>query len=191
MNRLATALWLGRLALFVAVLAWAQIAPNAAQAAAASPDPAALAAAAPDAPPIPSAFYGAARLDDADGRHRHAVSAWIGGVKYAETPARFVGGDSVYTIDVPGDDPDTPGVVEGGQEGDLVAFQVGGLAAGRVGVVARGHGGAVGSGSVHARPAGCRSTREQGPQCDPTGGWRQHRRVFQLLVQQLSAPIRD
>ena len=134
MNRLATVLWSSGLALFVAVLAWALIAPVAAQAATASPDLALAAAAAPDAPPIPSAFYGAAKFDDTTVVTGTTVSAWIGGVKYAETSTRFVGSDSVYTIDVPGDDPDTPGVVEGGQEGDLITFQVMGLAAGRVGV---------------------------------------------------------
>ena len=101
-------LYLRGLTCFVAVMAWVLIAPVVAQA-----------AAAPDAPPLPAVFYGAATLDDANVAPGTLVSAWIGGVKYAETPVLFVDGHSVYRIDVPGDDPDTPGGVEGGQEGEI------------------------------------------------------------------------
>ena len=49
------------------------------------------------------------------------VTAWIGGVQYASTTT--VGG-GWYSIDVPGDDPDTAGK-EGGVDGDTVVFKVG------------------------------------------------------------------
>jgi len=84
-----------------------------------------------DEPPrLPSAFYGTVKANGANVPNGTSVSAWINGVKYAETTTFLttVNGQqtSVYTITVPGDDPTTPGVVEGGNEGDTVVFKVGG-----------------------------------------------------------------
>jgi len=84
-----------------------------------------------DEPPrLPSAFYGTVKANGANVPNGTFVSAWINGVKYAETTTFLttVNGQqtSVYTITVPGDDPTTPGVVEGGNEGDTVVFKVGG-----------------------------------------------------------------
>ena len=34
-------------------------------------------------------------------------------------------GDTVYSLDVPGDNPDSPGTIEGGVEGDTIVFYIG------------------------------------------------------------------
>jgi len=76
-------------------------------------------------PPLPSSFSGTVKWNNGnnvpDGT---AVSGWINGVKYAETQSQMDAGNSVYTIDVPGDDPETT-EVEGGVEGSTVVFEVG------------------------------------------------------------------
>ena len=79
-------------------------------------------------PPLPSSFYGRVTLDGLDASPGVLVSAWIKGVKYAETEVETYEGHSVYAINVPGDDDDTPGV-DGGVEGDVVSFRVAGYAA--------------------------------------------------------------
>jgi len=75
-------------------------------------------------PPLPSSFHGTVRwsigINVSPGI---VVSAWINGVKYAETPVQTYLGNSVYALNVPGDDPDTP-EVEGGVEGNTVVFKV-------------------------------------------------------------------
>ncbi|GAB4506496.1 MAG: hypothetical protein Kow00123_06340 [Anaerolineales bacterium] len=88
----------------------------------------ALPAAADQPPRIPSAFYGTVKLNGANVPNGTPVSAWINGVKYAETTTFMTTINSqqvsVYTITVPGDDPSTSGV-EGGNEGDTVVFRAG------------------------------------------------------------------
>jgi len=74
-------------------------------------------------PPIPSSFYGTVKLNGSNVPNGTKVSAWIGGVKYAETETETWQGDSVYSIDVPGDDPDTPGK-DGGVEGETIVFKI-------------------------------------------------------------------
>jgi hypothetical protein len=74
-------------------------------------------------PPIPSSFYGRVGLDGTDVNPGAAISAWIGGVKIAETAALMYAGHSVYAINVPGDDPESP-AIEGGVEGDAITFRV-------------------------------------------------------------------
>ncbi len=78
------------------------------------------------APPLPSSFYGAAQLDGAGAPEGALVSAWIDGAKIAETTVRLVNGQSVYALDVLGDDPDTP-VIEGGAEGAAIHFRINGV----------------------------------------------------------------
>jgi len=75
-------------------------------------------------PSLPSSFYGAVKLDGANVPDGTIVSAWIRGVKYAQTQTLTYQGDSVYAVRVPGDDAETPGV-EGGVEGDTIIFRVG------------------------------------------------------------------
>jgi PKD repeat protein len=77
-------------------------------------------------PPIPSTFYGTVQVKGEDVPAGTSVSAWIDGVRYAETVSMEANGDSVFAIDVPGDNPDTS-IVEGGAEGDTITFQVSGI----------------------------------------------------------------
>ncbi len=74
-------------------------------------------------PPLPSSFYGSVTLDGTNVSPGVLVSAWIDGVKYAETSVVIYEGHSAYAINVPGDDADSPGV-EGGVEGDTIIFYV-------------------------------------------------------------------
>lgn len=56
------------------------------------------------------------------------VAAWINEVRYGNLVQPWVesvSGETVYRISVPGDDPSTPGVIEGGRPGDTVIFRVG------------------------------------------------------------------
>jgi hypothetical protein len=52
---------------------------------------------------------------------------------YAEGYTQTYQGDSVYALDVRGDDPDTP-AQDGGREGDTIQFKIGGALAGQTGV---------------------------------------------------------
>jgi hypothetical protein len=79
-------------------------------------------------PPLPSSLYGTVQLGGAVVPDGTFISTWINGTKVAETTSLSVNGDSVYIVDVPGDDPDTP-TIEGGQEGDTIVFQVAGIEA--------------------------------------------------------------
>jgi uncharacterized repeat protein (TIGR01451 family) len=77
-------------------------------------------------PPLPSSFYGTVKLNGANVPPSALISAWIDGVKYAETLTTVDAGDSVYLIDVPGDDPATP-PVEGGRDGQVIVFRIDGI----------------------------------------------------------------
>ena len=75
-------------------------------------------------PSLPTTLYGTVKKDGANVPDGTVVSAWIGGVQYASTSTFTSGADSVYSINVPGDDPETP-TKEGGVSGDVVSFSVG------------------------------------------------------------------
>jgi PKD repeat protein len=79
-------------------------------------------------PPLPSTFYGTVQVNGEDVPAGTPVSAWIDSIQYAEADSMVVEGDSVFAIDVPGDDPDTS-FIEGGGEGDTITFQVSGILA--------------------------------------------------------------
>jgi hypothetical protein len=76
-------------------------------------------------PPLPSSFYGTVKSNGANVPIGILVSARINGVQYASKAAFLDGLDTVYFFDVPGDDPSTPGIIEGGITGDTVEFYVG------------------------------------------------------------------
>ena len=77
--------------------------------------------------PAPSHFYGQVKINNENVPDGTEVSAWIDGVMYATANTSTHEGHSVYALDVPGDDPSTLGVVEGGQDGDLIVFKIGDL----------------------------------------------------------------
>ncbi len=69
-------------------------------------------------PPLPSSFYGTIKLDGANVPIGTLVSARINGVQYASIAAFVDGFDTVYFFDVPGDDPATVGIIEGGVQNE-------------------------------------------------------------------------
>ena len=60
------------------------------------------------------------------------VRTLINGQSFAEGRTQTYQGDSVYSVDVRGDDADTP-AVDGGREGDTLQFEVGGALAAETG----------------------------------------------------------
>jgi hypothetical protein len=76
------------------------------------------------APPgLPAAFYGGVALDDGE-PHGALISARIDGETFAQaTVQQDPSFGSVYLLNVPADDPDTP-AVEGGDPGDTVDFLI-------------------------------------------------------------------
>ena len=82
---------------------------------------------------MPCGFWGTVRQTDANVPAGTAITAWIGGTQYARTEALLYDGQSVYNIDLPADDPDTP-QKEGGVAGDQVRFKIGGLWADEMGI---------------------------------------------------------
>jgi len=83
-------------------------------------------------PPLPSSFYGQARINGVIVPDGTLISAWINGVKYAQSPVGYIS-SAWYSLDVPGDDTSTPGVVEGGVEGSTIVFKIGDLVADQTG----------------------------------------------------------
>jgi len=77
-------------------------------------------------PPTPASFWGTVMIDGANASDGTTVTVWINGVQYAQTTTFTNSGASYYNVDVPGDDPDTTDVVEGGVTGNTVTFQVNG-----------------------------------------------------------------
>ncbi len=84
------------------------------------------AVAVPPPPPLPSSFWGTLGgegLDVGD-----PVTAEIDGVEYAYSQVQLVGGETVYALNVPGDNPSTA-AIEGGTSGDTIVFKVNGTPA--------------------------------------------------------------
>jgi hypothetical protein len=75
-------------------------------------------------PPFPHTFYGIVKKDGINVPDGTVIGAWIGGVQYDSTTTSTFGVDSVYTLNVLGDDPETLGK-EGGVSGDTVSFTIG------------------------------------------------------------------
>jgi hypothetical protein len=82
-------------------------------------------------PPMPSGFYGNVTISGANVPIGTVVTAIINGVSYATFSVVLDtdSGYTVYALQVPGDQPETIGVIEGGVAGDTVKFYVGGLLA--------------------------------------------------------------
>lgn len=80
-------------------------------------------------PPPPSGFYGTVSVSGNNVPDNTVVSAWINGTQYGSTHTLTYNGDSVYSMEVFGDDPETAATIEGGVEGDTVEFRIAGLPA--------------------------------------------------------------
>jgi hypothetical protein len=85
------------------------------------------------APPLPSSFYGTVKVEAANVPEGTLVRALINGKVYAEKATQTVKADSMYLLNVPGDDPGTS-EIEGGREGDQVVFKIGEAQADQSGV---------------------------------------------------------
>jgi hypothetical protein len=84
-------------------------------------------------PPLPSSFYGTVKVNQANVADGTIIQALVGGQVVAEGFTQIYQGESVYALDVRGDDPDTA-IQDGGREGDVIQFKIGGAAADQTGV---------------------------------------------------------
>jgi hypothetical protein len=84
-------------------------------------------------PTLPSSFYGTVKVNNANVPDGTLIQASIGGQVYAEAFSQTFQGDSVYALDVRGDDTDTP-AQDGGRENDTIKFSIGGVLANQTGV---------------------------------------------------------
>ena len=85
-----------------------------------------------DPPPIPSSFFGAVKVDGNNVPLNTTVSAWINGIQYADTKVSMYSGDTIYSLNVPGDIDGTP-EIEGGRPGDVIVFMIGNQSADQTG----------------------------------------------------------
>ena len=83
-------------------------------------------------PPLPSSFYGQVKVNGGNAPEGTLVRALINGQPYGEGRVQMYQGNSVYSLDVRGDESDTP-ERDGGGEGDTIQFEVGGVLAAQTG----------------------------------------------------------
>jgi hypothetical protein len=84
-------------------------------------------------PSLPSSFYGTVKLNNANVLDGTVVQAFNGDLMIAQGYTQTYKGDSVYSLDVPSDNTDTP-VIDGGREGDTITFKVAGIVANEIGI---------------------------------------------------------
>jgi hypothetical protein len=75
-------------------------------------------------PPIPSSFFGTVKVDGGNVPDGILIKALINGQAYAVAKTQTYQGDSVYSLDVLGDDSSTT-IIEGGHDGDTIVFTIG------------------------------------------------------------------
>jgi hypothetical protein len=79
----------------------------------------------PKGPPVlPCAFWGNVSINGQNIPAGTLITAWISDTQVTQTTALIRNGASVYTLDIPGDNPDTP-ALDGGNPGEVVRFKVG------------------------------------------------------------------
>ncbi len=76
-------------------------------------------------PQLPHTFYGKVKINGVNVPDGTVVSGWIGQTQYATTSSLMYLGDSVYSFNMLGDDPDTTSIKEGGINGETVLFKIG------------------------------------------------------------------
>jgi hypothetical protein len=79
-------------------------------------------------PSLPASFYGTLKINRENAPDGTLIEALVNDRVTAQAFSRTYQGDSVYSLDVPGDDTATS-PVEGGKEGDVISFRVGGVIA--------------------------------------------------------------
>ncbi len=128
-------------------------------------------------PALPSSFYGTVKLNSANVPDGTLVQAFIGGLVIAQGYTQLFQGDSYYALDVPSDDTATP-AIDGGREGDTIAFKVGGITAHETGTWHSGTDVQLKFNRhrcLHTRAAAGNSDRPSNPDCDrrhPAGNQR-------------------
>ena len=84
-------------------------------------------------PPLPSSFYGTVKAKGANVPDGTLVRALVNGQAFAQARTQTYQGDSVYSLDVMGDDSSTT-ALEGGREGNKIQYEVGGAMAEQTGL---------------------------------------------------------
>lgn len=83
-------------------------------------------------PALPSSFYGTLKVNGENVPDGTLVQALINDQVVAQAYTQTYQADSVYALDVPGDDTDTS-VQDGGRENDTIKFEIGGALADQTG----------------------------------------------------------
>jgi hypothetical protein len=78
-------------------------------------------------PALPSSFFGTVKLNNANVLDGMVIQAFIGDRMIAQGYTQMYQGESVYSLDLPGDNTDTV-IIDGGREGDTITFKVAGIA---------------------------------------------------------------
>lgn len=84
-------------------------------------------------PSLPSSFYGTVMVNNAKVPDGTVIQALVAGQMYAEGFSQTYQGNSVYALDVRGDDSETA-AQDGGREGDAIQFKIGGVLANQTAV---------------------------------------------------------
>jgi hypothetical protein len=85
-------------------------------------------------PPLPASYFGTVSIDGENAPGGTEVQAVINGIDYATVVVEEYDGDTVYSINIPGDDLSTETEIEGGVEGDEILFYIDGILADQRGV---------------------------------------------------------
>ncbi len=104
-------------------------------------------------PPLPCVFYGSVSVNGSDVPDGTIISAWIGGVRYDQYASLTYLGASSYVLTIPGDDPDTAGIKEGGASGETIQFKIGNLVADQTAAWQESGGGTLNLTATGASPA--------------------------------------
>ena len=115
-------------------------------------------------PPLPSSSYGTVKVNGANVSDGTVVQALIDGQVYAEGYTQTYQGNSVYSLNVRGDDSETA-ARDGGREGDAIQFKIGGALANQTAVW---HTGANVNLNLTASSSGTISTPQATPTSVPT-----------------------
>jgi hypothetical protein len=83
-------------------------------------------------PSLPSSVYGTVKVNNANVSEGTLIEAIIRDQAVASSFSQTYNGNSVYVLDIPGDNTDTA-KLDGGKEGDTIQFKIGGLLANETG----------------------------------------------------------
>ena len=75
-------------------------------------------------PPFPYEPLGTVKVNGENVPPDTEVGAWCGGIQYTSSLVEFYEGETWYSLQVPGDDPETEGTIEGCTAGETVRFTV-------------------------------------------------------------------